>query len=74
MKHTIKTTQADVTVEPGKDGGVLIKVKPHIWPELMMTVTPDQAAMIAAALDLTATRQEGYIKKYLAKSDARVSA
>lgn len=58
MKHTIKTTQAAVSVEPGKDGGVLIKVKPHIWPELMMTVTPDQAAMLAEALDHVATSQE----------------
>lgn len=58
MIHTIKTTQAAVTVEPGKAGAVLIRVKPHYWPELMMTITPDQAAMIAAALDQIATSQE----------------
>lgn len=58
MKHTIKTTQAAVTVEPGKAGNVLIRVKPHIWPEVMMTITPDEAAMIAQALDQIATSQE----------------
>ena len=58
MKHTIKTTQAAVTIEPGKANSVLITVKPHHWPALMMTITPDQAAMMAQALDLTATSRE----------------
>jgi hypothetical protein len=58
MKHTIKTTQGTVTFEPGKAGGVLITVKPHIWPALMMTVTPNEAAMMSTALDQIATSQE----------------
>ena len=58
MKHTIKTTQAAVTVEPGKAGGVLITVKPQVWPALMMTITPDQAAMMAEALGQVATSQK----------------
>lgn len=58
MKTIIKTSQASVTVEPGDKGMVLIRVKPMIWPELMMSITPNQAAAIATALDLTATAQE----------------
>lgn len=56
MKHTIKTNAGTITIEPTAfyQGQVMIRVKPTIWPELMLTIRPEDASLIAMALDLAA--------------------
>lgn len=57
MKHTIKTRQGTFSIEPAKTG-VLVKFKPHVWPEVMITLAPLEAAALADAVDLCATEAE----------------
>lgn len=56
MKHTIKTDAGTVIIEPTAhyQGKVKITVKPAIWPEMMLTIRPEDASLIAMALDLAA--------------------
>jgi hypothetical protein len=57
MKHTIKTGAGSITIEPtaAYQGMVKITVKPAIWPELMLTIRPEEAGLIAQALELAAS-------------------
>lgn len=54
MKHTIKTNAGTITIEPTAfyQGQVMIRVKPTIWPEMMLTIKPEEAGLIAQALEL----------------------
>ena len=54
MKHTIQTGAGRLTIEPTEQYGGVVKVtvKPTIWPEVMFTFKPEEAGLIAQALDL----------------------
>ncbi|MBB1073630.1 hypothetical protein HUU62_04305 [Rhodoferax sp. 4810] len=57
MKHTIKTNAGAISIEPTStyQGQVLIKVKPAIWPEVLLTIKPEEAELISQALYLVAS-------------------
>ncbi len=54
MKTTICTNAGRIIIEDAPISGVLVKVKPNIWPEVMITLEPHEAALIASALLRTA--------------------
>lgn len=56
MKHTIKTPAVTFIVEatPFYQGKVKIVINPLIFPELMLTINPDEAVLIAQALEFSA--------------------
>lgn len=61
MKHTIPTAAGRLTMESSALLGGIVKltIKPKgIWPEVVWTLNPVEAGMIAEALDLCATQAE----------------
>jgi len=57
MKHTIKTNAGAITIQPTSkyQGQVLVTVKPAIWPEVLLTIKPEEAELISQALYLVAS-------------------
>ena len=53
MKHTIATAAGRICIEPGAKS-VSIKVKPGVWPEVTLSIRPEDATLIAQALELSA--------------------
>lgn len=56
MKHTIKTDAGSFIIEPTPfyQGKVKIILKPAIFPEMVLTIKPEDAGLIAQALGLVA--------------------
>ena len=47
----VHVEQGRFSVERGKDGAVLLKFKPHIWPEVQIVIPPLEAASLVDAVE-----------------------